>query len=114
MWKRTATLGLAMVVGAAGALWLTPTDGATGGAAPDAARAASAFLKSLPVDKRASASFKLDSAERHDWHFVPKARVGVSLLDLDDTQAELVGPLLATALSPEGLLTARGVIKHEN
>jgi hypothetical protein len=41
-------------------------------------------------------------------------RVGVSLLKLDDTQSELLGPLLATALSPEGLLAARGVMKHEN
>ena len=41
-------------------------------------------------------------------------RVGVSLLKLDDAQSELLGPLLATALSPEGLLAARGVMKHEN
>ena len=38
----------------------------------------------------------------------------MSLLELDDTQSELLGPLLATALSPEGLLEARGVMKHEN
>jgi len=41
-------------------------------------------------------------------------RGGVSLLSLDDRQSELLGPLLATALSPEGLLEARGVMKHEN
>jgi hypothetical protein len=41
-------------------------------------------------------------------------RVGVSLLKLDDAQSEQLGPLLATALSPEGLLAARGVMKHEN
>ena len=41
-------------------------------------------------------------------------RAGVSLLKLDDAQSELLGPLLATALSPEGLLAARGVMKHEN
>ncbi len=114
MWKKFATFGMAAFAGIAGALWLTPSDGATGGVSADAARAANAFLKSLPADKRSAASFKLDSSERHDWHFVPKSRVGVSLLDLDDAQAELVGPLLASALSPEGLLSVRGVIKHEN
>ena len=41
-------------------------------------------------------------------------RVGVPLLKLDDPQSELLGPLLATALSPEGLLAARGAMKHEN
>jgi hypothetical protein len=114
MWKKSVSFGLALAVGVAGALWLSPTDGATGGLSWDAARAAEAFLDSLPADKRASASFELDSPQRHDWHFVPRSRAGVSLLDLDDAQAELVGPLLATALSPEGLLSARGVIKHEN
>ena len=39
--------------------------------------------------------------ERLDWHFVPRDRVGISLLTLDGEQSELLGPLLATALSPE-------------
>jgi hypothetical protein len=113
MWNKFASLAVALAVGAAGALWLTPSDGATS-AAPDAARAAHAFLQSLPDDQRRQARFELDSPQRFDWHFVPKSREGVSLLDLGDEQAELLGPLLATALSPEGLLSARGVIKHEN
>jgi hypothetical protein len=78
------------------------------------AEAANAFLKSLPADLRAAASVSIGSPERLAWHFVPKERVGVSLLKLDDPQSELLGPLLATALSPEGLLAARGVMKHEN
>ena len=75
---------------------------------------ANAFLASLPADLRAKSTFPLDSPERLAWHFVPKDRIGASLLELDDTQSELLGPLLATALSPEGLLEARGVMKHEN
>ena len=104
-------LGLSLAAGVTGALWFTPSDAAK---ADEASRAANAFLKSLPAGLRATAQFKLDAPERLDWNFVPKARVGVTLLKLDDAQAELVGPLLATALSPEGLLSARGVIKHEN
>jgi hypothetical protein len=110
--RLTAT-AVAIAAGIAGALWLTPSDAARGDrdAASDAA---SAFRTSLPADLRAKAQFDMDSAARFDWNFVPKARVGVPLLDLDDKQAELIGPLLATALSPEGLLSARGVMKHEN
>jgi len=109
--KMTA-LGLALAAGVGGALWLTPT-----GAAPakdEASAAANAFLESLPAGLRGKTRFEMDSAERFDWNFVPKARNGASLLQLDDGQAELLGPLLATALSPEGLLSARGIIKHEN
>jgi hypothetical protein len=110
---RMTAMGLALATGVVGALWLTPS-GAARGDQDAASAAANAFLASLPGDLRSASSFALESAERFDWHFVPKARVGASLLKLDDSQAELIGPLLATALSPEGLLSARGVIKHEN
>jgi len=112
---RIAAVVLALTAGVAGALLVSPTDAA---GKPDhplgAAAAASAFLKSLPADLRTTASFPLEAPERLAWNFVPMDRVGVSLLKLDDTQSELLGPLLATALSPEGLLAARGVMKHEN
>jgi hypothetical protein len=105
-------VGLSVAAGAAAAL-LAPSAGAARGS-NGAAAAASAFLKSLPPDLRSAASFPLDSPERLAWHYIPKDRVGVSLLKLDDPQSEFLGPLLATALSPEGLLEARGVMKHEN
>jgi hypothetical protein len=110
---RIAAVLLSLTAGLAGALLVSPTDAANTPGSPSAA-AASAFLKSLPPDLRASASFPLEAPERLVWNFVPMDRVGVSLLKLDDTQSELLGPLLATALSPEGLLAARGVMKHEN
>ena len=110
---RIAAVLLSLTAGLAGALLVSPTDAASTPGSPSAA-AASAFLKSLPADLRASASFPLEAPERLVWNFVPMDRVGVSLLKLDDAQSELLGPLLATALSPEGLLAARGVMKHEN
>jgi hypothetical protein len=106
--------GFACCLGAVAALWLTPGNGATRPSGAEAATAASAFLASLPEGLRKETRYPLDSGERHDWHFVPRSRNGASLLKLDDAQAELLGPLLATALSPEGLVMARGVIKHEN
>jgi hypothetical protein len=113
-YRKVVGLAMALGLGAMGALWLTPGKGATRSGADQAAAAANTFLRSLPEELRKVTNFPMDSGERHDWHFVPKSRNGASLLKLDDTQAELVGPLLATALSAEGLLTARGIIKHEN
>jgi hypothetical protein len=106
-------MGLAMAAGVTGALWVSPSDAAK--SSQDAASdAANAFLQSLPAGLRAETQFPLESSERTNWNFVPMARKGAQLLKLDDKQAELIGPLLATALSPEGLVSARGVIKHEN
>lgn len=114
---RIAAVVVSLTAGAAGALLVSPTDAAgtpNSATSAAAANAASAFLKSLPADLRATATFPLDAPERLAWNFVPMERVGVSLLKLDDAQSELLGPLLATALSPEGLLATRGVMKHEN
>jgi hypothetical protein len=114
MLGRIAAVTLSLAAGAAGAL-LAPSAGAAhDGKQGGGAAAANAFLNSLPKDLRSAAAFPITSDERLAWHFVPKDRVGVSLLKLDDAQSELLGPLLATALSPEGLLSARGVMKHEN
>jgi len=113
---RIAAGGVSLAAGVLGALAVSPGVGsalsATTGTA--AASAANAFLASLTPELRKNASFPLDSPERTQWYFVPRERVGVKLLDLDDPQSELLGPLLASALSPEGLLEARGVMKHEN
>jgi len=111
---RLAAMGFALAAGALAALSLSPDAGAARGYGSSAETNALAFLASLSGDQKKQATFKLDSAERLDWHFVPRDRVGISLLTLDNNQVELLGPLLASALSPEGLLEARGVIRHEN
>src|SRR5262245_26732290 len=113
---RMAGVGLSLGLGALGALLVSPHAGAgrDDSHAREAASAAQAFLASLPEPLRKSASFPLDSPERRTWYFVPRERVGVSMLQLDNAQSELLGPLLASALSDEGLLKARDVIKHEN
>jgi hypothetical protein len=116
--NRLAGFGLALAAGVFSAWALAPDAGAarqaTGNPDREAEIAARAFLASLSADLRKQAAFPFDSPERTRWYFVPRERSGVSLLTLDDSQSELLGPLLGAALSPEGLLTARGVIKHEN
>jgi hypothetical protein len=114
---RLAGFGIALAAGIAAAMLLArgagaaPPANARDGAAEVAARA---FLGSLSPELRGKASFPFDSPQRTEWFFVPRDRVGASLLMLDDRQSELLGPLLASALGPEGLLTTRGVLKHEN
>jgi hypothetical protein len=106
---------LAAAAGCGAALLINPAGAARPAAHEGAAeRAAREFLASLPPELRQAASFPANSPERLAWHYIPKDRVGVSLLQLDDPQSERLGSLLATSLSPEGLLTARGVMKHEN
>jgi hypothetical protein len=113
--KRIAAIGLSLAVGALGALALPGGGTAHGGASGDAAAtAATGFLNSLSPELRKQASFPIGAPQRTEWYFVPRERAGVSLLQLSDSQSELLGPLLASALSPEGLLEARGVLKHEN
>jgi hypothetical protein len=112
--SRLAGLAIALTAGVLAALATDAGAAGDGGKDGAAETAAKAFLASLPADLRKKANFPLSSDQRTEWYFVPRERVGVSLLALDDKQSELLGPLLASALSPEGLLTARGVIKHEN
>jgi hypothetical protein len=112
---RVVAVAVSIAAGMLGALVLPPRAGAAQKAQnPGAAKLANAFLASLPAELRKTAIFPLDAAERLVWYYTPVDRVGAPLLKLDDSQAELLGPLLATALSPEGLLEARGVMKHEN
>ena len=105
----------AAMAGAGLALSFSPADAAKPGARDgEAEKAALAFLASLPQDLRDKVAYATSAKERREFYFVPRDRIGASLLELDGEQSEHLGPLLASALSPEGLLTARGVIKHEN
>jgi hypothetical protein len=115
---RVCAMLLAGAAGCGGALVFTPAADAQ---AAKAARrdgppeyAARQFLATLPPELFKSANLPASSPERLAWHYVPKDRVGVSMLQLNNVQSEELGPLLSTALSPEGLLAARGVMKHEN
>jgi hypothetical protein len=64
MFTRLTAVALSLAAGATGALLLSRADTVGATDAPSAAVTANAFLKSLPADLRASASFPLDSPER--------------------------------------------------
>lgn len=77
------------------------------------AQAARSLLQALPENKRAQAQLAFESDQRTQWNYVPTKRAGVPLADLDSNQKTLVDSLLRSALSPQGLDTAKGIIQHE-
>ncbi|MCB1127099.1 MAG: DUF3500 domain-containing protein [Verrucomicrobiae bacterium] len=82
-------------------------------AAAEMATAANRLLQSLDPDQRARAVFAMDAAERLDWHFIPRERLGLPLKDMRPEQAPLAHALLATALSHRGHLQAATIMSLE-
>ena len=94
-------------------------------AAEEMATAADRFLDSLSDAEKQRATFKLDDAEREDWHFVPDfaiqardesdaaGRRGLSLKEMTSVQKRLALALLNSALSHKGQLKAASVMMLE-
>jgi hypothetical protein len=78
------------------------------------ASAANAWLGSLDDSQRAQAVYALADKERENWHFVPRARNGVPLKEMNATQRELARALVGAGLSERGLLTTDAIIALED
>jgi hypothetical protein len=76
-------------------------------------QAARSLLQALPENKRTQAQLPFESGERTEWNYVPMKRAGVPLADLDANQKALVDSLLRSALSPQAVDTAKGIVQHE-
>lgn len=76
--------------------------------------AARHFLASLDEEQRALASFEWDSAQRMDWHFIPKTRKGLPLKDLAQDQQHLAYALINSAMSRQGALEALTIMSFEH
>lgn len=112
MKTRIGVIALAAIVGTA--LMSTPdSDGANDEQPTSGAQAARSLLQALPENKRTQAQLPFESDERTEWNYVPMKRAGVPLADLDASQKTLVDSLLRSALSPQGIDTANGIIQHE-
>ncbi|GAB4462207.1 MAG: hypothetical protein OHK0029_28660 [Armatimonadaceae bacterium] len=72
------------------------------GASPAMQKSVTDFLDSLRPALREKAMLPFDNEERLNWHFVPKARQGVRLDDLDTWQRQKVQELLRASLSASG------------
>jgi hypothetical protein len=55
-----------------------------------------------------------DEDERRNWHYIPRARRGLALAEMDAGQANAAYDLLATALSLHGFATATAVMALED
>jgi len=66
------------------------------------ASAANNLLAALSETQRATATLDFHAEERVDWHFIPKERKGLSMLDMEPAQHHLLHALLSASLSRTG------------
>lgn len=84
-----------------------------GEAIADMRDAANAWLAALTPGQRRDATLEFASAERENWHYVPKPREGLSLGKMTGPQRQLARALLASGLSQHGLMQTDSVIALE-
>ncbi len=77
------------------------------------ASAAQRFLATLGPEQASKALFKLEDNERKNWHFIPRARLGLSLKEMNPEQRLVAQALLATGLSSQGYSKALTVMSLE-
>lgn len=75
--------------------------------------AAQRFLATLGPEQQAKACFKLEDAERKNWHFIPRPRLGLTLKEMTPEQRLVAQALLATGLSSKGYAKAVSVMSLE-
>jgi len=83
------------------------------GPAEEMAEAAAHFLAALTPEQNGKATFELKDDERLNWHFIPKARKGVSLKEMTPAQRHLAHALLNSALSQRGYMKASTIMSLE-
>ena len=76
--------------------------------------AAQHFLASLTPEQRAQATFPFQADERQNWHYIPKERKGLPLLDMQPHQKALAHALLAAGLSQQGYIRAVTIMSLED
>ena len=69
-------------------------------------KAAQHFLASLTPEQRAQATFTFQEDERLNWHYIPKERKGLPLLEMSMAQKALAHALLSAGLSQQGYIKA--------
>ena len=77
------------------------------------ASAAQRFLVTLSPEQTAKAVFSLEDAERKNWHFIPRVRLGLPLKEMTPEQRLVAQALLATGLSSQGYSKALTVMSLE-
>lgn len=92
-----------------------PAPAASAGATASAlAASAAALLKALDSGARAEAQLAFQSADREDWHYVPRRRAGLPIGSMDSDERAAAHALLRAGLSPEGYRKLEGVLLLES
>lgn len=82
-------------------------------AANDMVHAARNFLQALTPEQRQRATFPFTDAERENFHFIPRDRLGIPWKDLSTAQQQLAMALLASGLSQRGFSKAATIMSLE-
>jgi hypothetical protein len=72
------------------------------------------FLQSLSEEQKKKANFSFTDDERYNWQYVPIARKGIALRELNNAQREAGLEMLRTALSTPGYQKAIAIVQLEN
>ena len=91
----------------------TPSAQAHEATVREMAAASSVFLNSLDAERKAKAVFEWKDGERVNWHYIPKARKGLALKNMNDAQRALAHGLIVTGLSHQGYRKALQVMSLE-
>jgi hypothetical protein len=82
-------------------------------AAHEMAAAARSLVASFEEKQKAKGLFTVEDDHRHDWHFVPKERKGISLKEMTPQQRHLTTALLASSLSSQGMVKTSNIVALE-
>ncbi len=80
----------------------------------DIEKAAKAFIALLDTAQCRQACFSWEEEERFNWHFVPRARKGLPLKDMTETQRVKAYQLLKACLSSDGYKKATAIVETEH
>jgi hypothetical protein len=67
-----------------------------------ATQAVTAFLHALTPEKRQRTLFPFDDAERTNWHYIPRRRMGLAIKDMSPEERQAAHQLLRSGLSEAG------------
>ncbi|MBO9152843.1 DUF3500 domain-containing protein [Chitinophaga sp. GCM10012297] len=81
--------------------------------AQTAEKTAQQFLRSLDTAQRSKTLFSWDDAERFNWHFVPRARKGLPLKEMNEAQRSAAYALLKRCMSNGGYAKATAIVQME-
>ncbi len=75
--------------------------------------AAENYLNTLNRTQMKMGTWPVDSEERFDWHFIPRARRGIPLKSMTQHQRSAAHALLRNSLSSQGYMKATGIMQLE-